>query len=251
MIQTVSHITHTPTKRYKAVLAAAFGACTTLVILLPVLPLSIMWLTRIMGALIMCVIAFYPCPCKRLLQVCLYLFVAAGIFCGVIYTLGSLIAPQGIITANGVLYADVSLSVLLIGTIIGACVTTYTSRKKQQTDMARYRIEITMRDKIHIVHALCDSGNRLYDPFSGLPVIVCDACSLQKDEHIRSAEEVTMQENGFRMLQVNTVTGVRLLPAFTPKAITIFDKDKAYPVQAVIAVSDESIPAVFSPVLLP
>ncbi len=251
LLKSVAHITHTPCRKWRLLTAAAIGACSALLIFLPPMSLFVGWLVRITTAFLMCIAAFCPCPWKRLVQTGISLFVAAMIFCGVVYTVGSRIAPRGITTANGILYADVSLGVLLIATVIAACITTYTARRKQNADISRYTLQIRLRDRVCRIQALCDSGNRLCDPFSGLPVIVCNAKSLQEKDAFLDAEQFARGEKAFRMLQADTVTGKRLLPACIPEAITIYDRNKAYPVKAVIAVSDEAIPAVFSPILLP
>ncbi len=251
LLKTVAHITHTPCSRWKLLIAAAFGACSALFIFLPPMPVLFTWGLRIITAMMMCMIAFCPCRPQRLLQTSSYLLAAAVIFCGVVYTVGSRVAPKGITIANGILYADVSLGVLLGATLIGAAITTYTARRRQSADISRYTLQITLQDRICRIQALCDSGNRLCDPFSGLPVIVCNAKALQENNNVMNAESLAKQQKGFRMLQVDTVTGNRLLPACIPESVVIYDRSKGYPVQAVIAVSDEVIPAVFSPTLLP
>lgn len=251
LLKTVSHITHTPYKQWRLLIAAALGASSALLIFLPTMSPFFSWLMRIATAILMCTAAFFPCPPKRLLQTCVSLFAAAAIFCGVIYTIGSQLTPKSIIAENGILYADVSLGVLLIATVIGACITTYTAKKRQSADITRYTLQITLHNRSCRIEALCDSGNRLHDPFSGLPVIVCNAKAMQKNGSVQTAEQLAREQKGFRMLQVDTVTGKQLLPACIPDSIIIFDQNKPYPVKAVIAVSDEAIPAVFSPILLP
>lgn len=251
LLKTVTHITHIPCKRWRLLVAAAFGASSALLIFLPAMPVLLSWLLRIFTAVLMCTAAFCPCPLQRLLQASITLFAAAAVFCGVVYTVGSQVAPKGITTANGILYADVSLGVLLIATVIGGCITTYTARRRQSADVTRYTLQIALHNRICRIQALCDSGNRLHDPFSGLPVIVCNANVMQNHGTAQSAEQLAREQKGFRMLQVDTVTGRRLLPACIPESIIIYDRNKPYPVKAVIAVSDEAIPAVFSPILLP
>lgn len=251
LLKTVAHITHAPYKQWRLLTAAALGASSALLIFLPAMSAPVSWLMRIATALLMCTAAFCPCAPKRLVQASIALFAAAAIFCGVVYTVGSQLAPKGTTTANGILYADVSLGVLLVATVIGACITTYTARKKQSADITRYTLQITLHNRICRIQALCDSGNRLHDPFSGLPVIVCNAKVMQENGSAQTAEELARGQKGFRMLQVDTVTGKRLLPACIPESVIVFDRNKPYPVKAVIAVSDEAIPAVFSPILLP
>lgn len=251
LLKTVAYTTHTPYKRWRLLIAAALGASSSFLIFLPTMPTLISWLMRIAIALLMCTAAFCPCAPKRLLQTSIFLFAAAAIFCGVVYTIGSQFAPKGITKANGILYADVSIGVLLIATVIGACITTYTAKKRQSADLTRYTLQITLHNRCCHIQALCDSGNRLHDPFSGLPVIVCNVKAMQENNSAQTAEQLARGQKGFRMLQVDTVTGKRLLPACIPDSVIVYDRNKPYPVKAVIAVSDEAIPAVFSPILLP
>lgn len=252
LLRAVSRMTHTPLKRSRALIASAIGACSALAIFLPAAPNIVVWCSRILTALFLCRIGFGKCPVLLLLRQWISLFIAASVFCGVIYTIGNRIAPGNIAQSNGIVYADVSLGVLLIGTVLSAAITTYTSKKRQLADTTRYRVEVHIGGKSITMPALCDSGNNLTDPFSGLSVVLCSA-ALLKDclPNEQNTTKAVAAQRAFRMLPVNTVTGQKLLPAFLPDALFLCDHTRRYPLRAMIALTEESVPALFSPSMLP
>lgn len=252
LLQAVSRMTHTSLRRCRAVVAAAIGALSSLMIFLPPMPVVISWGSRALVALLLCCAAFGRCPVRQRFRQWLSLMLAAMIFCGVIYTIGNMITPNRLLHGNGVVYADVSLTVLLVGSVISAAVTTYTTRKKQLADRNRYRVCVVVEGTEYSMPAICDSGNSLHDPFSGLPAVLCSAKQLRP--WIHDGDDITKAVSGqqsFRMLPVNTVTGSKLMPAFLPDALTIYDAHHSYPLRAMLAITEEDVPALFSPALLP
>lgn len=246
LLQTAARMTHTPVRRRRLLFGALVGALCTLVIFLPPMPAAIVWLMRLMGAVLMCSAAFSPCPWKRWLRLLVMLFICGAVFSGVIFTVGQQLAPNGLLQSNGVLYADVSLWVLLLGTAAGSAVSAAAAKRNRQTQTASYRIRMKLRQGEWESEAVCDTGNTLCDPFSGMPVILCHV-----ETGGKSAEQIAAAQKGFRMLQVQTVTGQRLLPACMPEHITLYEKEKAYPIRAVVAFTEESVPALFPPAILP
>ena len=124
------------------------------------------------------------------------------------------------------------------------------------------QIEIFLKQKKVRLTALIDTGNRLCDLFSGLPVIVVSfesvrsliPTSLQNyfstgvppDINQMQTEEIRM----IRMIPVKTIAGEQLLPSFLPDKVVINGEEK----RAVLAVSQHmlsegSYEAILNPLL--
>ena len=87
--------------------------------------------------------------------------------------------------------------------------------------------------------ALRDSGNRLSDGISGLPVIVAPEKRVVRllPAGVRAADLATLPP-GWRLLPIRTAAGEGTLMCFRPDSAELVQDGKARQVEATIAISD-------------
>lgn len=251
LLQAVAKFTHIRLQSRRAWIAAAIGAFSALAIFLPPMPWIVCWSIRFLLSGLLVRIAFGPMHFARLLRQTIWFYVTGLFFCGVIYTLGTQISAIHIVTSNSVLYADLSLLVLLLGAVISVGAVSLTARKKDTPDLSVYRLELQLDDHSISMPAMPDSGNHLKDPFTGRAVILCPLSRVQNwIAAYTTPETAAAAQKGFRMLPVKTVTGQKVLPAFLPKEIVLHRGTERFHPDAMIALTAEETPALFSPNLL-
>ena len=253
LLHAVAALTHHPLKRGRCLLAAALGAVSALVILLPPMPAAVSLLMRLLLALAMCAAAFGIRPLRLLLrQTVLLLSVSMG-FCGAVYLLSQFWQPVGFYMQNTAVYADVSLLTLLIGTAAASAWSAYRARARIRQQSRNFRLRLQIQGICISLPALADTGNTLRDAFTGKPVAVCTANALSAWlRGYPDAVTAAASCKGFRMQPVQTVTGRRLLPLFQPDSVTLCRADApsaAFPVDLLIAISED--PGITSPAIVP
>ncbi|MBR3045864.1 MAG: sigma-E processing peptidase SpoIIGA [Oscillospiraceae bacterium] len=217
LLRTTAALTHAPLRPWRCLLAAAVGAVSALSIFLPPLPVPALLLLRILLAVLLCGIAFGFGNRRILLRQTAVFFGCSLLFCGAVWLLASRRTPAGWYLQNTVIYADISLLTLLLGTTAAAAIAALWERRAAANRHRTYRLHLRIDGMDFSLPALADSGNTLRDVFSGKPVIVCGTDALRQWlAQYPDAESAAADAKGFRMLPVRTVTGTRLLPAFLP-----------------------------------
>ena len=240
MLQTAAHLTHSPLKRWRGLASAGLGAACALTIFLPPMPPALSVLLRIFTALLMAAAAFGLRSLRLLAVQTSVLFGVSALFCGVI---SSLSVPQ--IMQNGILYTDLSLTVLLAGSGLAAACAVLWERRHIRTRQIQCRLHLRIAQHDFLLPAFCDTGNMLCDVFTGRPVIVCPAemlCRWLSSFHDTAG--AAQSRRGFRMLPVHTVTGTSLLPAFLPDSAALRDtaeqNGSERPLDVLIALTNSS-----------
>ena len=248
LLKTTARFTRTPLPTGRCLTASILGSFFSLMIFAPELPPLIVCLTRLTAAVIITAVSFGIRPFSRLLLNTGVFFMVNFIFAGAVYAVIHMLRPQIIFMENLVVYADISLIVLVLTTgglylvIKGAGMLTDSSPEMKDCYMVcvKYKGE-TMR-----LHGFPDTGNVLIDHFSGRPVIICG----EKELGIKISGLDELPE-GFRLIPFSTVSECGIMPVFRPENVTIENilsgKNKA--VDAMIGVG-KNPDAVFNPRLL-
>ncbi len=111
-------------------------------------------------------------------------------------------------------------------------------RKGNECGSAAGRIKIVYQGREISLSAIPDSGNLLKEGVTGLPVIVVPEQEIQS--LIPAGTRVSIPETlplGWRLVPVHTASGTGLLMCFHPDCITIIRQDRAFQMDAAIAVS--------------
>jgi stage II sporulation protein GA (sporulation sigma-E factor processing peptidase) len=216
-------------KRRRIVAAALLGAATSLTIFLPLMgPVASVLLKAAISAAI--VLAAFGFEGIRLYIMRIFLFFAISFcFAGVMLGLWLLFEPPGMSWNNGVVYFDISAALLVASTAAAYAVLRIAARLTQPRSLPReiLNVSVCVNGKAAALKGLVDTGNRLKEPFSGLPVAVCEArafLGVLPDGHIEAALRgglVADTPPPLRMVPYADVGGTGVLPAFKPDMMLI------------------------------
>lgn len=221
-----------PLKRLRFGLSAALGAVYSVICLLPSLDFLSQPIAKLCLGIAMALIAFGGT--RRFWRVLLAFFAVSAAFGGAVYA-ASLLAGSG--TEYGT-YVNLSFRVLLLSFAACYFILTVIFRR-----MARRQKRKTV--EVSVIHAgrsarftaLCDTGNELFDPVSGLPVMVADVHSLLPllPENAPSAlkcgildfvEQMGCAGLSFRLVPYSTLSAdSSLLPVFRPESVIVDGKE--------------------------
>ena len=144
-------------------------------------------------------------------------------------------APPGYMTlVGGAVYLDLSLPVLFFATCLAYLVLWGIRRLFPRENPAPLcGLTVFHQGRSARIFAKADTGNALREPFSGLPVVVCQAAVLKDlapapalaflaGQALAGREEAPERGSGegFRLVPFESVGGRGLLPAFKPEKVT-------------------------------
>lgn len=244
-------------------ISAALGAAAAFIIFVPIHSVVVQLLYRLAVSVLLVGVAFPALNRRRLLRAIGVFYLVSIVFAGVTMLLIWLRPGLGFYTANGVVYYNIPPLMLL------ACVAAaygvvslfdrFTALRIPQREL--YRITIERQGRVVPVLALADSGNRLIEPFSGLPVLVVNAGEvwrLLNPEERRIVREMDTETPipGVRWILAGTVRGKGVLPAFKPERMyTIVNGKKAelggyFAVTMDAEIGDGNYSGVFNPKMI-
>ena len=264
LLSAASHLAAVRTKRWRMILAVLLGGVFSLLIFVRLNPFESFFVNLTTG-FALCAAVFWQKGKVRIFFKCAAcFFFASFLFAGFMTAVWLFFPAQGMVYRNGVLYFKISAFTLAATSTAAYLMIKLVCRilnRRAGKRMIR-RIEITLRQQSVALTALVDTGNRLCDLFSGLPVVVASyesvkalipkslqvyfSSGIPPDLSELPAEELRM----IRMLPVKTVAGEQLLPSFLPDRITVEGEER----RAVLAVcknavSDGAYEAILNPSL--
>lgn len=224
--------------RTRICLGAAFGAACSLTLFLPPLHFLAGGFLKLAISSVMVLAAFrvrsVRAFCRYLLTTCAVTF---G-FGGAMLALWLTVAPRGMYYRNGTVYFSLSPGFVIAVTVACYSVITIAGKICRRLELrgGECRVVIRCEGAECSLRLLCDSGNLLTEPFSGLPVIVARRNSLGN-----AIPQGFPQSGGrnFRVIPYSAVGGEGLLCAFRPECVEISMGRFRRNVDCYIAVSDE------------
>ncbi len=175
-------------------------------------------------------------------------FVGVSVFCGGVIFLVFL--GGGAFIVNGTVYFSAGIRKLLFSSIGCYYVFKYLGVLIDHIADSRYsemHLRITHENHTVSCVALCDSGNSLAEPFTGLPV-----CILERKRY----NELFTDRTRIYIIPYKTISGEsRVMTGFKPDSITVTDiSGKSYIAECIVAVCDTQIKkgteAIISPRML-
>lgn len=211
-------------------LGSIVGALSSLVVIMPEMNFIFSSVIKLLTAFIVIFAAFYPIKVKTFIKSTACFFMVGFIFCGVMIALWLLFKPKGVVIRNGGVYFQISPIVLITSTlaayVILRVLSRLTGREKNKNSICK--LELFFNDKHTILYGIVDSGNKLREPFSNLPVIVVSEKSVDfnKSDNLK-----------FRIIPFNSIGGEGFLEGFkADKLYLVTDKQKQ-PIDAYIAIA--------------
>lgn len=245
----------------RRILAAAAGAVTSLAIFLPALPFFVNLLLKLAASSVIVLSAWGFGGIKKFLSNTAFFFLINCLYAGVMLGLWLFVCPEGMMYNNGISYFNIPLWMALSATAAAYFIIKIIRRildSKNALDK-KYSLEIITCKGNVTLSATADSGNKLTDFFTGLPVIFCD---LDKCRQIcpdgvlmqfSEKEKVTEGIKGIRLIPCSTVSGGTMAVCFKPDKIFIDDGEKKKEVEALAGFTKTGLKgaeAVFNPVIL-
>lgn len=215
------------TQRLRILLGAAIGAFYGFVVFLPELPSLAEFALRLAATLLIVLGAFGYKNFPSFLRSFFTFFAVSFAFGGIMLVLWVTVAPIGMIYNNGAVYFDIDLAVLAISTVVSFAVVSliahFTARRAPKDSIAL--VKISYKGKEVKLTALVDTGNSLCETFSGYPVVLGEAESLEKimPDAVRAfidGDDVSSSPE-MRLVMHKTVSGTGVLPVFRPDYIEV------------------------------
>lgn len=261
LIVSVSCLCHRKIHFRRRLWAAAVGGLTSLAIFLPSLPLLPNLALKLAASSVIVLSAFGFGGIRRFLGNTAVFFLLNCLYAGVMLTLWLFVCPDGMLYNNGVSYFDIPLWLALAATSLAYLIIRII-RKVLDSKTAldkKYTIEIITEKGTAALSATADSGNKLTDFFTGLPVIFLDAnkCSHICPEgvlrRIYKIETDTDSIKGIRLIPCSTVSGGGMAVCFKPDKIIIDDGREKKEVEALAGFTESGLggeEAIFNPAIL-
>ena len=210
----------------RLLLGAFLGAVWALLSLLP-LPAWAALPLGLIGALLAALGAFAPGSAKLLGKAALCLWLFSFLLAGFCLFLLQVLSPAGLAVSGNVIYLDLSPRLLFLFTC-GAYGLFWLWHRLLPRDRGRGRLQtfvVEQGGKTQTLLARGDTGNSLREPFSGLPVVVCQADRLAEVAPAGllawgQGEAAPEQTPGLRLVPFTSLGGAGVLPAFRPERVT-------------------------------
>ena len=153
---------------------------------------------------------------------------------------------------NGVAYFNISALTLAVSTVAAYLLISLAAyllnKRSRRQDLAE--LTVTLRGRQALLTGFVDTGNKLCDVFTGLPVLICEYRAIQAvlPERIQGFFQDPagfsfqgLEDSGLalllRVIPVEAVNGSSCLPAFRPDGLLV----DGVPREAMIAVTGSSL----------
>ena len=255
-LETLAKLVHRKTKPLRLFAASCTGGLFSLIMVMngnTYFYAVIITLLKILGILLTLLICFrYKSLAQYLRYLAVYCLVRL-VYTGVTLVYWQISDSKIIFVRNYTIYFNISLLKMVLAVITAyAVLTIYEKINRKRLDNAiSYEAVYTSGNYELRIPAVADSGNRLCDSFTGMPVVIFYCNELY--EHYNLSENYE-NLSGFRLCPYNTINGNGLLPITSKGKVTIIDEQqnkKEIKCYVGIAKSDNAKSrAIFNPILL-
>lgn len=235
---------HIRAKPWRLAAGALLGALCSLECLLPRQPWWVSLLWGAASAVFTTSAAFLPLSRRGFLQAALCFWALSLGLAGFLLFLIQLFGPRNLAVVGHAVYFDLSLPLLFLCTAGAYLVFWVFQRLFHREDLAPRvcQVEIRLHGQTAVLWAKADTGCALREPFSGLPVMVCQAAALdQLFPQGHRHQEGDDLPPGFRLIPFESVGGNGLLPGFRPDSVRRLPEGGA--VRCYVALWDRQFPS--------
>lgn len=240
VLSLTARITHVRLVFFRGLLGAGIGSISSLMLLLPQLPLLVSGMLKLLTALLICLTAFGR---NRLFRNCLSFFGISFLTAGILFAV-SVCTELTSLHQNSYWYFDLSLMHLLGFTVaaygILSIIQYFYDRNQLQENT--YRVSVRYHQQTALLEGLADTGNSLTDFYTGKPVMICDRTLLGEMAHPEHSH----------ILPYLTISGSGTLEVFQPDEVVISPEcGTAKNVDVLIGIgTQENGKAIFNPKLM-
>lgn len=213
--------------------ASCLGGICSMTILLPEMPAWLLQGEKVGISLLLTGLAFGIRPWQRLVKTTLCFYGVNFVFAGVMFAIWYTLSPTGMVLRNGSVYFQISAVVLAVSTIFSYLLLQLVScfRGKAVPKEQRVQLKIKFRGNEVLLPGLVDTGNRLCDILTGLPVVICELDALSplfpKEilPHLKDLSLYQIEPNSwkrvFRLIPLHTVGGQSTTIVFQPDEFVV------------------------------
>lgn len=249
---------HQKPKRWRLVISAVVGSLFSLLIFFDNIPFLLITLIKLPLAAVLVLIAFGYHSKSLYIKSVLSFFAVNFIFGGVMMAVWMFAAPSGMYYRNGTVYFNLSALTLIAGTLIAyfliQVVSYLLDHRVKKTEMMTAVVEAD--GKQAVLSGFWDTGNKLSDRISGMPVVICEFDSIKElipveiqnifltnsiDGLARLEQHTWMQR--IRMVPFQVVDHSGMLTAFRPDHFYFIDPNgkKGRDQKVLIGVTDSRL----------
>lgn len=213
-------------KNRRLALGALTGAACSLLALIPGSPAFLSLALSLLSAAAVTAAAFAPMQARVFCRAALCFWAFTFLLAGFFLFLLRFFAPSNVAVLGNVVYFDLSPGLLFLFTCGAYLLFVLVKRLfPQRSSALRCQwLVIEHGGKKLRLYAKADSGNALREPFSGLPVIICQAERLKGavPEPVLEFLETGEPSGGeLRLVPFESMGGTGVLPAFRPERVTV------------------------------
>lgn len=161
----------------RIIASSSIGAVYSIMLYMQILPIYSSIFMKIILSVVMVYRSYAPKSVKIAIKQLIIFYLISFAFGGCAFALLYFVKPQDIFIKNGVYIGTYPLKIALLGGIVGFIIT-YIAFKiiknKATKEEMIYKLKIKINDKTVEVNALLDTGNKLKDPITLVPVIVIE-----------------------------------------------------------------------------
>lgn len=161
----------------RIIASSSIGAVYSIMLYMQILPIYSSIFMKIILSVAMVYISYAPKTVKIAIKQLIIFYLISFAFGGCAFALLYFVKPEDIFIKNGVYIGTYPLKIALLGGIVGFIIT-YIAFKiiknKATKEEMIYKLKIKINDKTVEVNALLDTGNKLKDPITLVPVIVIE-----------------------------------------------------------------------------
>ena len=172
----------------RIIASSSIGAVYSIMLYMQILPIYSSIFMKIILSVVMVYISYAPKSVKIAIKQLIIFYLISFAFGGCAFALLYFVKPQDIFIKNGVYIGTYPLKIALLGGIVGFVIT-YIAFKiiknKATKEEMIYKLKIKINDKTVEVNALLDTGNKLKDPITLVPVIVIEKQKLYNLFHMQ------------------------------------------------------------------
>lgn len=245
-------IFHIKTSAKRVAFASVAGGISALLILLPINDF-IITILKLIAVFVIIFICGFAKDKYGIIKYSLTFIIINVVFTGMCFALWKISGGKMIYVKNFTVYFDISLIMLIIVTIIVyfvmIIVDYFLINRRNLSGI--YTISFSMFNKEYSFKGIVDTGNDLYDYFSGRSVIIC------KSNELMGLYKELLNQNintGFRLIPYTTISGDSLIPIKSIQGIKVTDiEGNCKEVRACIGITsskDDEPAAIFNPGIL-
>ncbi|MGN1133137.1 MAG: sigma-E processing peptidase SpoIIGA [Oscillospiraceae bacterium] len=256
-IQCISKITHTTITRSRLLFSSVLGGISSLILLININGFLISSLITIFKIFIIAVITFVSFNYKKIKDALKYIFLyffMDVIFSGICFMIWQSTGSKIIYVRNFTVYVNISLIQMIAAAIlIYIIISVYEWLTRTKLSKAEsYKVIYSIGNYSIEMKAIADSGNKLCDSFTGMPIVIFSSDELYN--HYNLDNDNYYIQSGFRLTPYSTINGSGLIAVTSKGNVTIIDsKNNRKNVKCCIGITKSNstkAKAIFNPSLL-